>query len=142
MKRLLIVAAFVLPILISCNKDDNGGGTPVNYSGTYKGTINIQTNGTASGTLTDHSMTFTEQGGGVMTFTNSVFAANTGKVSGTTFTLDKKIIASSPTYNTEQTGTAVFSGTNVVISFKEQEIDNSTSAVLNTKTWTGTLVKQ
>jgi hypothetical protein len=70
------------------------------------------------------------------------FAANTGKVNGTTFTLDKKIIASSPTYNTEQTGTAVFSGTNAVISFKEQEIDNSTSAVLNTKTWTGTLIKQ
>jgi hypothetical protein len=75
MKRFLIAAAFVLPFLVSCNKDDNGGGTAVNYSGTYKGTINIQTNGTASGTLTDHSMTFTEQGGGIMTITNSVFCS-------------------------------------------------------------------
>ena len=141
MKRSLIIAALILPVFFACNKDDNGG-TPVNYSGTYKGTINIQTNGTASGTLADHSITFTEVGGGTMTVTNSVFAANTGKVAGNTFTLDKKIIASAPTYNTEQTGTAVFSGTNAIISFKEQEVNNSTGAVLNTKTWTGTLIKQ
>ena len=141
MKRLLILAAFVLPFLVSCDKDP-APVAPVNYSGTYKGNIAIQVNGTSSGTLSDHSMTFTEQGGGSMIVTNSVFAANSGTVSGNTFTLTKKVIASAPTYNTEQTGTAVFSGTSAVISFKEQEIDSNTGAVLNTKTWSGTLIKQ
>lgn len=141
MKRLLILAAFVLPFLVSCDKDP-APATPVNYSGTYKGNIAIQTNGTATGTLTDHSMTFTEQGGGIMLVSNSVFSANSGLVSGNTFTLTKKIIASSPTSNTEQTGTAVFSGTSALVNFKEQEIDTNTGAVLNTKTWSGTLIKQ
>lgn len=137
----MILAAFVLPLLLSCDKDP-GGGTPVNYSGTYKGTITVQTNGTTTSTLTDYSMTFTELGGGNMTVTNSVFAASNGKVAGATFTLNKNIIASAPTYNTEQTGTAVFSGANAVIQFKEQEIDNNNGAVLNTRTWSGTLIKQ
>jgi hypothetical protein len=142
MKRLMILAAFVLPLMFGCDKNDNNGNPTVNYSGSYKGTITVQTNGTTSSTLADYTITFTEQGGGVMTLTNSVFAASTGKIAGNTFTLDKKIIASAPTYNTEQTGTAVFSGTSVAIQFKEQEIDNSTSGVLNTKTWVGTLIKQ
>lgn len=142
MKKILLLVAFASPFFISCNKSSSGGGTPVNYSGTYKGNITIQTNGSASGTLTDHSITFTEQGGGIMTVTNSVFANNTGKVSNAVFTFDKKIIASAPTYNTEQTGTAAFSGSNAVIQFKEQEIENSTGAVLNIKTWSGTLIKQ
>ena len=142
MKKMIAVLALAAPLLFSCEKDDKGGGAAVNYSGTYKGTISIQTNGTASGTLSDYSITFTETGGGNMQLTNSVFAAFQGKVAGNVFTLNKKIIASAPSFNTEQTGTAVFTSTSTVISFKEQEIDNSNGAVLNTKTWTGTLIKQ
>lgn len=142
MKKLLVLFALVSPFLFACNKDDNGGGTAINYSGTYKGTITVQTNGTTTSTLTDYSITFTEQGGGIMTVTNSVFAANSGTINGNTFAFTKKIIPSSPTYNTEETGTAVFSGTNAVISFKEQDVDINTGATSNVKTWTGTLIKQ
>jgi hypothetical protein len=141
MKKILLLIALATPFLFACNKD-NGGGTAINYSGTYKGTITVQTNGATTGTLADYSITFTEQGGGIMTLTNSVFVATNGKINGNTFTLDKKIIPASPTYNTEETGTAVFSGSNAVISFKEQDVDITTGAVSNVKTWTGTLIKQ
>jgi hypothetical protein len=142
MKKILLLIALTTPFLFACNKDDGGSGPAVNYSGTYKGTITIQTNGATTGTLADYSITFTEQGGGIMTLTNSVFAANSGTVSGNTFTLTKKIIPASPTYNTEETGTTIFSGTNAVISFKEQDVDLTTGAASNIKTWTGTLIKQ
>jgi hypothetical protein len=141
MKKILLLIALATPFLFACNKD-SGGGTAINYSATYKGTITVQTNGTTSGTLADYSITFTEQGGGIMTLTNSVFAASSGNVSGNTFTLTKKIIPAAPTYNTEETGTSVFSGSNAVISFKEQDVDITTGAVSNIRTWTGTLIKQ
>ncbi|HEX6914746.1 MAG TPA: hypothetical protein VF145_05870 [Chitinophagaceae bacterium] len=142
MKNTLILLACAVLVLSACKKEKTPA-PAVNYSGTYKGEVKMFENGVLSSTTADYSMQFThDPETRVAIITNNVFAANTGSIEGITFTLVKKVIASSPTYNTEQTGTAAFTATNVTINFREQQVDLSNGAVLNTKTWTGTLTKQ
>lgn len=141
MKKFLLVAAFVLPFL-ACEDSPSGGTGAVNYSGNYKGEIRVHTNGTLTSTLADYTIEMVHGAGDLVTLNNNVFSANTGKITGTTLVLNKKAIPTSPNVSAEQTGTATFSGSNMSIQFKEEEIDLSAGTVLNTKTWTGTLVKQ
>lgn len=141
MKKILLLAAFVLPFLVSCDDSPSANPTAVDYSGTYRGEIKVHTNGVLSSTIADHSIQIV-QAGTLATINNNVIDVSAGKITGTTLTLNKKVIPSSPTYNTELTGTGSFGGTTLVISFKEEEVDLSSGAVLNSKTWTGTLTKQ
>lgn len=141
MRKILLVAAFVWPFL-ACEDSPSGGTTAVTYSGSYKGEIRVHTNGVLTSTLPDYTIGIVHGSGGLTTVNNNVFNANTGKITGTTLVLNKYSVPTSPNVTTEQTGTATFSGSNMTIQFKEEEVDVSAGTVLNTKTWTGTLVKQ
>ncbi len=141
MKRILLLTIVTLSIFVSCKKSSPDGQAQIDYSGTYKGEIKVYTNGTLSSTLTDYSMQFTQLGV-MMNISNNVFAANTGTINGSALTLNLRNVATSPTFNTIQTGTALFSAINVAIQFKEEEKDVNTNATLNTRTWVGTLNKQ
>ena len=129
-------------VFTSCKKDPGGGSGAANYSGNYKGNITVKVNGTVTQTLSDHTISVDQDAGGITTLTNNVVSANTGIVEGNKFTLTKKIIASSPTYNTEEYGTIVFAGTTATIDMHQDQVDLNNGAVLNTKVWTGVLNKQ
>jgi hypothetical protein len=140
MKKL--VAIISLFVLISCSKDSGTQPSPAfDYSGNYKGNINVTVNGSPSTALTGYTIGVT-QTGSLMTLSNNVFSASTGSFSNGTLTLTKAFVAVSPTSNLSQYGAAVFSATTMTIDFREDEIRTSDNAVLNTKVYSGVLTKQ
>jgi hypothetical protein len=141
MQKIILVLGIMF--LLSCKKNSEpDNGISINYSGNYKGNINIAVNGTATPGLTDYTITVDEAGNGFAILSNNVFNASTGTIAQTTLTLNKNFIAVSPTSNKVQYGTAVFTATSMTINFHEDEVETATNNVLNTKVWTGVLVKQ
>jgi hypothetical protein len=142
MQKLLILSVVIFSLL-SCSKSSDGGGssTGPDYSGNYKGTITVTTNGAVTQTLSDYTIGVVHIAN-TMTLSNNVHTASNGIVTNGVLTLDKKFVALTPSTNLENYGAASFSSTAMIISFKQDERDFNTNAVLNTKTWTGTLTKQ
>lgn len=118
MKKVLAISLCIMlfgMFLSSCKKS---GASNMDYSGSYKGNINLYINGTLFTTLNSHTIVLTSTStSGQVTLNNNVIQSTSASISGDTLTIPNTVVSSITNFKTIEYGNGTFSGNTLAIEF-------------------------